>query len=134
MPRTHHAASAYRLACGCVAEFTGILSGSARERELLCASCRAPTVITFRYPPCRQSCTVTCVADKPGGGVTRARCCLPRGHDGSRHFDESVSLWYELPRRLASRQGGLPAVHAYYESARQSRWARAAGSGEGPSC
>lgn len=106
MPRTHHAASAYRLACGCLAEYTGVISRNASSREILCATCWRPTVITFRYPPGRLSCTATCVADKPGGGVIRARCCLTPGHDGNKHFDAAVELWYELPERLAAGRKG----------------------------
>lgn len=105
MPRTHHGANAYRLSCGCVTALTGVTRGT-WEQDLLCALCCQSSVIAFRYPSGRVSCAVTCVAGKPGGGVTRARCCLLAGHDGNTHFDASVELWYALPGRLAAGRKG----------------------------
>lgn len=106
MPRTHHGASTYRLGCGCLAGLTGVPPAGGCQLPILCATCWQSTVIAFRYPPERTACAVTACADKPGGGVTRARCCLPPGHDGNKHFDAFAQLWYELPSRLAAGRKG----------------------------
>lgn len=108
MSRTHHAANAYRLSCGCITEFSSVHQvGNLSERySVLCAQCQQPSKILVRYPD--GCCGATCRATGTDGGVIRVWCSLGKRHDESEHYDETVKVHFHLPARLrSSRQGNV---------------------------
>ena len=104
MSRTHHATCAFRLSCGCIAEYNSF--PEAKHPTVLCGNCGESATIDYRYPDDNVSCHATCRANLPdGGGNVRVRCSKPQGH-GGRHYDVSVELKFSVPGRLrAGRQG-----------------------------
>jgi hypothetical protein len=103
MSRTHHATCAFRLSCGCIAEYNSF--PEAKRPTVLCGNCGESATIDFRYPDDSLSCHITCRADKPDGGNVRVRCSKSTGHDGV-HYDKSVHLEFIIPGKLkAGRQG-----------------------------
>jgi hypothetical protein len=104
MSRTHHATCAFRLSCGCIAEYNSF--PEAKRPTVLCGNCGESATIDFRYPDDNVSCHVTCRADMPRGiGNVRVRCSKDKDHD-ARHYDLSVHLEFDVPGRLrAGRQG-----------------------------
>lgn len=104
MSRTHHATCAFRLSCGCIAEYNSF--PEAKHPTVLCGNCGKSATIDFRYPDDSTSCHETCRADRPGGGNVRVRCSEDRDHGGMWHYDESVGLRFRVPGKLkAGRQG-----------------------------
>lgn len=105
MSRTHHATCAYRLSCGCIAEYNSFPSAG-RKNLVLCGSCGESSSISYRYPDDMTSCHVTCRADNPRtGGNTRVRCSEDKAHKGD-HYDASVGIAFRVPGRLASGRTG----------------------------
>lgn len=104
MSRTHHAVCAFRLSCGCIAEYNSY--PEAKRPTVLCANCGDSATIDFRYPDDADSCHVTCRADKPGRGNVRVRCTINTGHPGSLHFDASVQVNFNLPKKLRAGKTG----------------------------
>jgi len=103
MSRTHHATCAFRLSCGCIAEYNSF--PEAKRPTVLCGNCGESATIDYRYPDDNVSCRETCRANRPGGGSVRVRCSKDKSHNG-RHYDESVDLEFSVPGRLrAGRQG-----------------------------
>jgi len=103
MSRTHHATCAFRLSCGCIAEYNSF--PEAKHPTVLCGNCGESATIDYRYPDANDACHVTCRADKPEGGNIRVRCSKPVAHHG-KHYDESVGLKFTVPKRLRTgRQG-----------------------------
>jgi hypothetical protein len=106
MSRTHHAANAYRLSCGCITEFASVqVVGSLAERHtILCRQCGSDTSkILVRYPD--NCCGATCRADSPKGGVVRVWCSLDKRHRDE-HYDETVDVHFKVPARLRSGKIG----------------------------
>lgn len=104
MSRTHHATCAYRLSCGCIAEYNSF-PAERKKSLVLCGACGESSAIKYRYPEDNLSCHVTCRADKTGSGNIRVRCTEDPGHEG-KHFDASVRIEFEPPSRLRSGRNG----------------------------
>src|SRR6202000_2131172 len=82
--RTHHATCAFRLSCGCIAEYNSF--PEARQPTVLCGNCGESATIDYRYPDDSESCGVTTRTDRPDGGNVRVRCSKKPSHRGD-HFD-----------------------------------------------
>lgn len=93
----------FRLSCGCIQGYNSF--PEARQPTVLCGNCSEAATIDYRYPDDGSSCHASCRADRPGGGNIKVRCSKAPGHK-RKHYDASVRLEFEVPRRLASgRQG-----------------------------
>ena len=103
MSRTHHATCAFRLSCGCIAEYNSF--PEAKHPTVLCGNCGDSATIDFRYPDDNVSCHVTCRADRPEQGNVRVRCSKDTGH-AELHYDESVGLAFGLPGKLKAGRHG----------------------------
>lgn len=103
MSRTHHATCAFRLSCGCIAEYNSF--PEAKRPTVLCGNCGESATIDYRYPDDSDSCHMTCRADRPEGGNVRVRCTKAPSH-GGRHYDESADLKFTTPKRLKAMKQG----------------------------
>lgn len=101
--RTHHATCAFRLSCGCIAEYNSF--PEAKHPTVLCGNCGESATIDFRYPDDNESCHLTCRAENPDGGNVRVRCGKKLLHKGL-HYDPSVELEFELPGKLKAGRYG----------------------------
>lgn len=101
--RTHHATCAFRLSCGCIAEYNSF--PEAKRPTVLCGNCGESATIDFRYPNDSDSCHVTCRSDRPGRGNVRVRCGKKPRHRG-KHFDPSLNLEFTVPGKLKSGREG----------------------------
>src|ERR1700744_1079550 len=99
MSRTHHATCAFRLSCGCIAEYNSF--PEARRPTVLCGNCGESATIDYRYPDDSESCGLTTRADRPDGGNVRVRCSKKPSHRGD-HFDASVQLNFKPHSKLLS--------------------------------
>lgn len=104
MSRTHHATCAFRLSCGCIAEYNSF--PEAQHPVVLCGNCGDSVTIEFRYPDEGSACHATCRADRPEGGNVKVRCTKKKDHGGSRHYDASVKLKFTVPGKLRSGREG----------------------------
>lgn len=107
MSRTHHSAPSYRLSCNCIVQYSSVSeAGSLSPRyRVLCPGCGESASVLRRYPDEQSSCGATCRADSPSGGVIRVKCTEGKRHAG-RHFDCTVEIRFDLPRRLRSGKQG----------------------------